>query len=147
VYRVNEPAHGILSVRGQRVEYTLGQKSTGQLIWNGKLGKPAKAVRPGMYVLRASALDSAGNQSTPYPSAIVQVRYVTLARKRVVVAPGRRFFMRVSADAPTVRWQLHGRSGVARAGTLRIRAPKKPGVYHLYVTAAGHSAVATVVVG
>jgi hypothetical protein len=46
-----------------------------------------------------------------------------------------------------VRWQLHGRSGVARAGTLRIRAPKKPGVYHLYVTAAGHSAVATVVVG
>jgi hypothetical protein len=146
-YRVSEPAHGILSVRGQRVEYTLGQKPTGQLIWNGKLGKPAKAVRPGMYVLRASAVDRAGNQSTPYPSAIVQVRYVTLARKRVVVAPGRRFFLRVSTDAPTVRWQLHGRSGVARAGTLRIRAPKKPGVYHLYVTAAGHSAVATVVVG
>ena len=50
---------------------------------------------------------------------------MTLARKRVVVAPGRRFFMRVSTDAPTVRWQLHGRSGVARAGTLRIRAPEE----------------------
>ncbi len=146
-YRVGEPAHGILSVRGQRVEYTLGQKPTGQLIWNGKLGKPAKAVRPGMYVLRASAQDRAGNQSSPYVFAIVQVRYVALARKRVVVRPGGRFFLRVSTDAPTVSWKLHGRSGVERAGTMRLRAPKKAGVYHLYVTAAGHSAVSTVVVG
>ena len=145
-YRVDKPAHGILSVRGQRVEFTLGQKLTGELVWNGKLGKPSKPVRAGMFVLRASAQDRAGNLSKPYVFAIVQVRYVTLARKRVVVAPGRRFFLRVSTDAPTVSWQLHGRSGVARAGTLRIRAPKSPGVYHLYVTVAGHSATATVVV-
>jgi len=79
--------------------------------------------------------------------AIVQVRYVALARHRIVVAPGKRFFLRVSTDAPTVSWQLHGRSGVARAGTLRLRAPQTAGVYHLYVTAAGHSASATVVVG
>ncbi len=146
-YHVAEPAHAILSVRGQRVEYTLGQKPTGRLVWNGKLGKPARPAHPGMYVLRASAVDRAGNQSTPYVFAIVQVRYVALARTRVVVAPGRRFFLRVSTDAPTVSWRLHGRSGVARKGTLRLRAPKTPGVYHLFVTAAGHSATATVVVG
>ena len=146
-YHVAEPAHGILSVRGQRVEYTLGQKPTGKLVWNGKLGKPPRPVRPGQYVLRASAVDRAGNQATPYVFAIVQVRYVALARTRVVVAPGRRFFLRVSTDAPTVSWRLHGRSGVARKGTLHLRAPRSPGVYHLFVTAAGHSATATVVVG
>ena len=146
-YRVDQPAHGILSVRGQRVEFTLGQKPTGQLVWNGKLGKPSRPARPGMYVLRASALDRAGNQSKPYVFAIVQVRYIALARPRIVVSPGRRFFLRVSTDAPTVSWRLHGRSGVARTGTLRLRAPKTPGVYHLYVTAAGHSATAAVVVG
>jgi len=146
-YRVDQPAHGILSVRGQRVEFTLGQKLTGVLVWNGKLGKPSTPVRAGTYVLRASAQDRAGNLSEPYVFAIVQVRYVALARQRIVVAPGKRFFLRVSTDAPSVHWQLHGRSGVLRAGTLRLRAPKTAGVYHLYVTAAGHSAVATVVVG
>jgi hypothetical protein len=145
-YRVDQPAHGILSVRGERVEFTLGQKLTGELVWNGKLGKPSKPVRPGMYVLRASAQDRAGNVSKPYVFAIVQVRYVSLARQRIVVAPGKRFFLRVSTDAPTVSWRLHGRSGAARTGTLRLRAPKTAGVYHLYVTAAGHSAAATVVV-
>lgn len=145
-YRINDDAHAILSVRGQRVLFTLGQKPTGELVWNGKLGKPSTPVRPGAYVLRVSAQDRAGNVSKPYVFAIVQVRYVSLARKRVVVAPGKRFFLRVSTDAPTVQWRLRGRSGVLRAGTLRIRAPKSPGVYRLYVTVGSHSAVSTVVV-
>ena len=146
-YRINDHAHAILSVRGERVLFTLGQKPTGELIWNGKLGKPPSPVPPGQYVLRVSAQDRAGNVSKPYVFAIVQVRYVTLARTRIVVAPGKRFFVRVSTDAPTVQWRLHGRSGIARAGTLRIRAPKSAGVYHLYVTVGSHSAVAAVVVG
>ena len=146
-YRVDQPAHGVLSVRGQQVEFTLGQKLSGELVWNGKLGKPSTPVRPGMYVLRASAQDRAGNLSKPYVFAIVQVRYIAVARKRIVVAPGKRFFLRVSTDAPSVHWQLHGRSGVLRSGTLRIRAPKTVGVYHLYVTVGTHSAVAAVVVG
>ena len=145
-YRINDDAHAILSVRGQRVEFTLGQKPTGELVWNGKLGRPSTPARPGAYVLRVSAQDRAGNVSEPYVFAIVQVRYVSLARKRVVVAPGKHFFLRVSTDAPTVQWALHGRSGVLRAGTLRIRAPKSPGVYHLYVTVGSHSAACTVVV-
>ena len=138
----------ILSVRGQRVEFTLGQKPTGELVWNGKLGKPSRPVRPGMYVLRASAQDRAGNQSKPY---VVRDRPGALHRARAD-ADRRRSPAGGSscASRPTrrrVSWRLHGRSGVARAGTLRLRAPKTPGVYHLYVTAAGHSATAAVVVG
>ncbi len=121
-YTVNEPAHAILAVRGRRVEFTRGQKLSGVLVWNGTLnGRPA---RPGRYVLTVAAQDTAGNVAKPFPFAIAQVRYVTLARDRIVVKPGRRFAMRVSTDAPTVRWQLHGRSGEQPRGTLHFRAPK-----------------------
>jgi len=145
-YRLDGPAHAILTVRGEQVEYTLRQKVTGELVWNGKLGKPARAARPGQYVLRASAQDAAGNRSEGVPFAIVQVRYVVLARKRVVVPPGGRFFLRVSTDAPTVQWRLHGGSGAKRAGTLRFRAPKTSGVYRLYVSVGSHAATCVVVV-
>ena len=60
--------------------------------------------------------------------------------------PGGRFAIRVSTDAPTVRYLLHGRRGLARRGTLHLRAPKSPGVYRLYVSSGGHSDRAVVVV-
>jgi hypothetical protein len=143
-YRIDEHAHAILLVRGTQVVYTLREQPTGNVTWNGKLdGRP---VRPGRYVLSIAARDVAGNQSKGYPFAIVQVRYVVLARKRVVVRPGGMFALRVSTDAPTVHWILHGRSGDQPRGTLRLRAPKKAGVYRLYVGAAGHAAVCAVVV-
>ena len=105
------------------------------------------APRPSSrYVLAAAAQDRAGNRSKGTPFAIVQIRYVVLARTHVVVRPGGRLVLRVSTDAPRVEWRLHGRSGTLPRGTLRLRAPKKPGVYRLYVTAAGHSAVCSVVV-
>jgi len=149
-YTVNEPSHAILAVRGRRVLFTRGQKLQDELIWDGKVRNSQKQLvraRPGRYLLTISAQDVAGNVSKGVPFAIAQVRYVVLARTRVVVAPGARFFLRVSTDAPRVSWRLNGRSGVEPSGTLRIRAPKTAGVYHLYVTAAGHSAAATVVVG
>src|SRR5262249_52794715 len=149
-YRLSEPAQVILAVRGRRVLLTRSQKTTGTIVWNGKVrnsqGERVRA-RPGRYLLAISARDRAGNVSRGRPFAIAQVRYVALGRKRVVVRPGGRFALRVSTDAPSVRWRLHGRSGIQRAGTLKFRAPKRAGVYRLYVTAAGHSAVATVVVG
>lgn len=148
-YHLSEPAHAILLVRGVRVNFTLYRKLTGVLVWNGRLkdraGVPTPA-RPGVYVLSVAAQDTAGNVSKPYPFALVQVRYVTLARRRVDVGPRKRFAIRVSTDAPQVAWRLHGRSGVERAGTLRFRAPAKRGVYHLYVTVANHSATCEVVV-
>jgi hypothetical protein len=146
-YRINERAHAILSVRGTRVEYTLRQKQVGEVHWNGKLGKPApRAVRPGRYLLTVAARDEAGNESKPFPFAIAQVRYITLARDRVVVRPGGKFALRVSADTPSVGWTLHGRTGTQRTGTLRFTAPKSAGVYRLYVTAGTHAALCTVVV-
>jgi hypothetical protein len=143
-YRVNERAHAILLVNGHRVLFTRRQLENGTLLWNGKLnGRP---VRRGIYVLDASAEDTAGNRAKPFPFAVIQVRYVSLGRKRVVVPPGRRFAIRVSTDSPTVQWRLHGRTGVARRGTMKLRAPRRPGVYRLYVSANGHAAKATVVV-
>jgi hypothetical protein len=143
-YRLNERAHAILFVNGRRVLYTRRQVPTGELLWNGKLN--GRAVRRGIYVLDASAEDTAGNRAKPFPFAVIQVRYVSLGRKRVVVPPGRRFAIRVSTDSPTVQWRLHGRTGVARRGTMKLRAPRKPGVYRLYVSANGHAAKASVVV-
>jgi hypothetical protein len=143
-YKVSEPAHGILLVNGRRVLYTRSQVETGRLSWNGKLnGRPAA---PGNYLLTAQAEDTAGNASKAQPFAIVQVRYLALGRKRVIAKPGTRFAIRVSTDAPTVRWVLGGRTGTAPRGTLHLTAPKTPGAYTLYVSANGHAAKAAVVV-
>ncbi len=143
-YTVDERAHGILLVRGRRVEFTLGQKQSGRLVWNGKLDRlPA---RPGRYLLSVSARDQAGNVAKAFPFAVAQIRYLTLARDRVVVRPGGRFALRVSTDYPTVDWRLHGAHGTERHGTLRFRAPRRAGVYRLYVTAGKHSAKCAVVV-
>lgn len=145
-YRVNEPAHGILYVDGTRVAFTRSQKLTGELVWNGKLNdKPVRPRRNG-YVLTIAAQDRAGNVSKPFPFAIAHIRYVVLARSRIDVKPGQRFAVRVSTDAPTVRWQLHGRSGVQRRGTLHFKAPAKKGTYHLFVVVGNHAARAAVVV-
>jgi hypothetical protein len=145
-YRSSEHGNAILFVRGTQVEFTKCCKQVGELHWNGRLGVPPRPVRPGRYLLTVAARDEAGNESKPYPFAIAQVRYITLARDRVVVPPGGKFFLRVSADTPTVHWTLHGRSGTQRTGTLRFTAPKSAGVYRLYVTAGMHAAKCTVVV-
>jgi hypothetical protein len=147
-YRVSEPAHGLLFVRVARkqtqVEYTLRKPLQGDLQWNGKV--KSSALRPGAYLLSVAARDSAGNQSKPYPFAVVDIRYVSLGRNRVVAKPGNRFALRVSADAPTVQWKLHGRTGSAKPGTLHFRAPKSKGVFFLYVFVGNHAARCAVVV-
>ena len=57
-----------------------------------------------------------------------------------------RFAVRVLTDATTVDWRLHGAHGEVSYHTLHLRAPRSPGVYRLYVEAAGHAAKALVVV-
>jgi hypothetical protein len=106
----------------------------------------SKSLPPGRYVLAVAARDRAGNQSTGVRVAIGQVRYLTLARTRVVVRPGGRFALRVSTDAPQVEWLLHGRHGSLPRGTLHLRAPRSAGVYRLYLSVGSHSAVWSVVV-
>ena len=144
-YTVDEPAHGILLVDGHQVEFTRFQRLRGTLTWTGKID--GRLARPGNHVLEISAQDLAGNLTRPFPFAVVTIRYVALGRTRVLARPGRRFAILVLADAARVGWKLHGRSGVARPGTLHLRAPRRRGVYRLYVTAAGHAAKALVVVG
>ena len=143
-YTLNEKAHGILLVGKTQVEFTHGEKVSGELTWNGKIHNVL--ARPGNYVLSISASDLASNRTTPFPFAIVQIRYIALGRTRILARPGGRFAVRMSYDSPTVSWLFHGRRGTASGVTLHLRAPAKPGVYRLYVTAATHSAKALVVV-
>ena len=146
-YEASEPAHAILLLRGKQAVYTNGQKEKGTLVWNGKVpGGSTKPLSPGRYVLAIAARDRAGNQSTGVRIAIGQVRFLTLARTRVVVRPGGRFALRVSTDAPQVDWLLHGRHGTLPRGTLHLRAPKSAGVYRLYLSVGSHTAVCSVVV-
>ena len=145
-YELSEPGHAVLLMRGVQVGFTKCCKTKGELVWNAKSKTTGRGLPPGRYVLAAAAQDVAGNRSQGRPFAIAQVRYVTLARPRVVVRPGGRFALRVSTDAPRVEWRLHGRSGVLPRGTLHLRAPKSPGVYHLYVTVRNHTATCAVVV-
>jgi hypothetical protein len=144
-YRLDEPAHAILLLRGRQILFTRTQKQTGTLVFSGRSTR-GKPLVPGRYVLAAAAQDVAGNRSKGFPFAIVQIRYVQLARRRVVVGPAGRFSIRVSTDHPTVHWYLHGRSGTEPRGTLHFRAPRKAGVYRLYVSVGSHTATCAVVV-
>lgn len=143
-YKLSEPARAVLLVDHRQVELVRFQRVQGVLSWNGKLD--GHLVRPGNYLLEIAAQDAAGNRSKPFPFAVVTVRYIQLGRVRILVRPGGRFAVRVLTDAPTVSWLLNRGRGSVKSHTLRLRAPIKPGVYRLYVTAAGHSARALVVV-
>jgi hypothetical protein len=145
-YTVSEPAHAILLMRGVQVGFTKSRKLSGTLTWNGFYPGTNRPLPQGRYVLGVEAQDTAGNRSPLLRFAIAQIRYVTLARDRVVARAGGRFAIRVSTDAPTVEWRLNGRSGTLPRGTLHLRAPRKRGVYRLYVTVGKHSDTASVVV-
>jgi hypothetical protein len=144
-YRVSKPSHGILYVNGKRALFTHGLELSGTLEWTGREnGVPVKA---GNYVLSASAQDEAGNRAKPVPFAVVTVRYIRLGRTRILVKPGARFAVTVLTDANSYSVRFNGSEETAHARTLRIRAPKKTGVYRLYVSEGGHAAKAVVVVG
>jgi hypothetical protein len=140
-YRLSEPAKGLLFVAGrQRVEKRFA-RAEDVLTWSGRVD--GRGFRAGTYELAFGAEDPAGNavRTDPVP---LRVRYVALGRPTVVVTAGARFAIRVSSDAERVRWQLGPRSGTARPGTLRIRAPRQKGRYTLVVFANGHRARAAV---
>jgi hypothetical protein len=144
-YSVSEPAHGILLVDHHQVAFTYRKPLAGELVWNGRID--GHVARPGNHVVEISAQDVAGNRAKPFPIAVVAVRYVALGRTRILVRPKKRFAVLVLADAPRVSWLFNRGRGTAGHGTLRLRAPAKPGVYRLYVSAGGHSVKALVVVG
>jgi hypothetical protein len=143
-YRTSEPAHGILLVDGKRVVYTRRQLERSSLEWNGRVD--GKLLRGGVYRLQLAAEDRAGNVSRPTRAVRVVVRYITLAREQVHVKARGRFGIGVRTDARSFRWRIAGRAGTAKPGVLVLRAPKRPGRYHLFVDERGHGARAVVTV-
>jgi hypothetical protein len=143
-YRTNQTARVFLTVNGRRAAATKMRLPTPRTVsWIGRVD--GKKVRPGRYVLRLRAQDRAGNLSAPTHPIVVRLRYVDV-RGPIAARAGKRFRVHLDTDARTVRWRIAGRSGLAQARLLRIRAPAQPGRYRLYVTAAGHADVARVVV-
>ena len=143
-YRISEPAKGLLFVAGrQRVEKRFA-RTEDVLKWSGRVD--GRGFRPGTYELALGAKDPAGNLAARTRPVPLRIRYVALGRPRVTAIAGRRFAIRVSSDAERVRWQLGSRSGSARPGTFRIRAPRQKGRYTLVVFANGHRARAAVFV-
>jgi len=143
-YRLSEAARGMLFVSGKRRGLTRFPREEDSIVWYGKVG--GRAVPRGTYDARLAAFDPAGNVSERIGPIQVVVRYVALGRNRITVTAGARFALRVSSDARLVRWALGGRSGLARPGTLRLRAPLQKGRFTLIVSANGHATRAAVFV-
>ncbi len=143
-YRVDEPARVSLYVDGVRAVLKKGRATSGTIGWSGrKIGEP---LPQGVYALSLGAADVAGNEGRRTRARAVVIRYVALGRTRIETTPGARFAVLVLTDAARVTWKLGARAGVARPGTLRLRAPLQPGRFTLTVTANGKSARAAVVV-
>jgi hypothetical protein len=143
-YRVDERANVLLYVDGEQRVRKRGQQKAGRIEWFGLLdGEPQRA---GVYRVSLGARDIAGNLSRATAERAVVIRYVALGRRRIDVAAGGRFAVLVLSDAARVQWRLGARGGVARPGTLRLRAPLQPGRYTLTVNANGFDARAAVVV-
>jgi hypothetical protein len=112
--------------------------------WFGVAG--GERLPQGRYTLRLVARDLAGNLGPRSGSRTVSIRFLALGRDRVTTTPGARFALLAVSQARTLRWTLARRSGIARPGTLRLRAPDEPGRYVLRVSANGHVERALVVV-
>lgn len=143
-YRVDEPAYVSLYVDGVRRVVKRGTKEEGTIDWNGKVS--GVALDTGTHEISLVARDVAGNLGARTAPARIVLRYISLGRKRIVVAAGRRFALRVSADATRIEWHLGRRSGTAAPGTIHIRAPLQPGRYTLTVREHGHAVRAAVIV-
>jgi hypothetical protein len=143
-YRLSERAVVELYVEGTRAIRKLGTRPRGTMSWTGVVG--GEPLPEGVYTLRLVARDVAGNLGPRSGSRTVRIRFLVLGRDRVVTAPGARFAILALSQARRLEWRLGARSGVARPGTLRLRAPLEPGRYTLRVEANGHVRRAAVVV-
>ena len=138
-YRFSESAYAILYVNGKLVGRSYRKKPVGSYPWYGK------GRKPGTYRIALAAKDLAGNETSTREFAVV-LRYIDLLEHRFT-PHGRILRVRVSTDAKTVSWRLGRTRGNGKPPLLRLPVPSKPGRYRLTVTANGHRAKATVVVG
>jgi hypothetical protein len=147
-YRLSEPAHAILYVRGRRLTFTRFERTRDALTWYGNAAPGGPSLPAGTYRLQLGAQDVAGNVTPPKDrtTVVVHVRYIALRHGRIVVTAATRFGVGVDRDAKSYDWRLGARTGHSRAHTLVVRAPRAPGRYRLVVTEDGHAAAATVIV-
>jgi flagellar hook capping protein FlgD len=143
-YRVSERAVVELYVDATRAIRKLGTRPRGTMSWTGVAG--GEPLPEGVYTLRLVARDVAGNLGSRSGSRTVRIRLLALGRDRVVTAPGARFAILALSQARRLEWRLDGRTGSARPGTLKLRAPLRPGRYTLRVEANGTVKRAAVVV-
>jgi hypothetical protein len=143
-YRLSERAQVALYVDGEQEVLRRGTKQQGAVQWLGFID--GKRVRPGTFAIVLGATDLAGNVAERTPPTAVVARSVALGRARIDAVAGRSFAVLVVSDAGTVAWKLGERHGTIHPGTLRLRAPLRPGRYWLVVTANGNSDRARVVV-
>jgi hypothetical protein len=143
-YRVSERSVVELFVDGTRALRRSGTRTTGTMDWFGTAG--GEPLPHGRYTLRLVARDVAGNLGRRSGSRTVAIRFLALGRDRVLTTPGGSFAILALSQSRTLRWKLGDRSGIARPGTLRLRAPDRPGRHVLRVDANGHVERALVVV-
>lgn len=144
-YEMTERAEPVLLADGRRRVVGLFQRRVGKLDWNGD--GAAGPPRQGLIEITMRATDPAGNRSRASRAIPVVVRYIALARHRIVVKPGEGLAVGVVTDMPSYRWRFGGKAGRTSVHTLRLRAPQTPGTYMVFVRAPdGHADSAVVVV-
>ena len=138
-YQLSKPARVILFLDGKKVAGpTYRHPAKGSISWYGKANQ--STLPAGMYTLEVGAVDPLGN-STPVAQRLrvtVQIRYITLAAHRIVVAAGHRLVIGVSTDAKRYTWRLGKQKGQSRSHVLNVRASTRPGRYTLLVEERGH---------
>jgi hypothetical protein len=138
-YSVSERSSVLLFVDGRRaLEHPPSKRA--KLDWYGK------RLPPGLYAVTLVARDLAGNRSQPSPTAVVRLRFIALARRRLVVPAGVRFGVGVSTDARRYAWRLGRERGTAAGRRLVLRAPLTAGRYTLSVSYRGHRDAAAIFV-
>ena len=145
-YRLSKRAHALVYLGGRRVIRSRSSKPDASVVWTGRTnGEP---LPPGTYTLTVGAVDLAGNV-TPVDRRVrvrIEIRYIELAAKRIVAAPGRLFDVGVSTDAESYAWKLGAHKGSWHGPLLRTRAPSRRGRYTLTVSYLGHRSRAAVIV-
>ena len=128
---------GCSSSNGRRHTLTLFARPQGSDRLERQARRRAGVARP-LHARASRRATPPGTSPTPRERSVVRVRFVALGRTADLRrSPARRFAVRVSADARRVRWRLGRRSGIARPGTLVLRAPRQKGQYTLVVSARG----------
>ena len=143
-FKLSEPGAGLIYVDGVQIVRGRYPRLSDELNWDGRIGGQ---VARGRHRISFAAVDPAGNRGRPVPVGTVVVRFVTLGRDVLHVAPGARMQLTVSADHPQLQWRIGTRRGTFKGHVLRVAAPQKPGAYRLRIGYDGHRAVARVIVG